>query len=145
MIFYTSIIYLDTIVNLKLDDFDVNVKGELIEKMFLHFGSSAAFVTGAKIAASFLVKTKISIPSKVAGSLGTGVGFTGVYQIVNIGSKTLYSKFNLQNLNESVNINVDKIDIFTELENQIINENISKQNLQLFLPKFKSNLNSNSE
>lgn len=145
MIFNTSTIYLDTVVNLKLDNIDVNVKGELIEKIFLHFGSSAAFVTGAKIAASFLLKTKLSFPTKVAGSLGTGVGFTGVYQIVNIGSKTLHSKFNSQNLNESININVDKIDIYTELENQIINENINKQNLQSFLPKFKSNLNSNSE
>jgi hypothetical protein len=57
-------IYLDTNINVKLDDLNFSITGEYIDKIFTHFGAVTAFLIGYRLAAAFVTKHPMSLGGK---------------------------------------------------------------------------------
>lgn len=142
-LFNMNTLYLeDPTIQIKLDDVDFNIKGDLINRFFNQFGIIAIFVAGAKLAASFLAKKNLSIPSKLLSFFVGGASFTLGYEVFGAGAGILKGKNHSNLENNTINISVDNIQIITDKNNAFTGDNISVNKLESFLPRFKdSNIN----
>jgi hypothetical protein len=150
LIFNMDTLYLDgPNKNVKIDDIDFKISGEYKDKIFTHFGGSAALVVGAKIAASFIVKLRSShmlVSNKLFSSFAAasippasgGRAFSTGYQVINTGNEKLINFFKYKVDNKNVEISVDKVEIYTDLNKSISGDKNTTSKLESFLPKFKN-------
>lgn len=119
-----NIIYLDndTAVNFSMDNFSINVTGEILYKILSVGGASAAFVIGSKLGYAsalkanygLLGKTGISVASGVSSSLSWKLYLTAEKYLEGMASPCIVEKTD----NGSINV---------ELKNVTINTNTTVQ------------------
>jgi len=137
----SDIIYLDTTLNLNINELDLNVSGEYIDKIFTHYGAATAFVVGSKLAAAFLTKHPISLGGKIGVTIGTGAGSTAAFQMVNYGTGLIKGKILAQKGLTDGTINLYIKDVVVNNENNLNDSVVSSKNLDpsILIPKFQSN------
>jgi len=139
----TNTIFLDTSIIVKLNESDISISGEYIDKIFTHFGASTAFVIGARLAAAFVAKHPMALTGKIGITIGTGAGSSAAFQMVNYGTGIIRGKILAQQgLNDgTINLHVKDVSIMDG--NNIKNiTNIStseKLDPNILLPKFQFN------
>ena len=84
--FYLSfnVIFLDSkdvIVTATLDNASFIMSGDVLKLIFENLGGAAVFATGARIAASLMVKHPMGVFPKIGVIGGTGVGYTILYRM----------------------------------------------------------------
>ena len=67
-----NVIYLDNIHELQMEKVKGSISAEYLEGWLWYLGNTAGFLGGARLAAIYLAKHPMSIPSKIATSLATG-------------------------------------------------------------------------
>ena len=116
-IFSTNIVYLDpNTTTLQVVDNDVTVKisGDLIKDIINHVGGASAFVVGVQMQATFVAKSKISIPNKIGSSLGAGAGSYTTFELTRKGTKLVTGKYDILENNNNIIINTHDIEYFGE-------------------------------
>lgn len=136
----SEIIYLDTTINIKLNELDLNISGEYIDKIFTHFRAASAFLIGSRLAAAFLTIHPISLSSKIGITVETGAGSSAAFQMVNYGTGIIREKILAQQGLKDGTINLHIKDVLVNNGNNSVNL-VSSQNLDpnVLIPKFQFN------
>jgi len=69
--------------NIKLNDVHFSLNGDYFDKLFVNLGATSVFILLTKIAASFLLKSNMSLCDKIGNVVGTGGLSTATFHMVN--------------------------------------------------------------
>jgi len=131
-----NIIYLDTNINIKLNDLNITINGDYIDKIFTHFGAVTTFVIRYRLAAAFVTKHPMSLSGKIGTTIGAGS--SAAFQLVNLTTGTIIGKILAQQgLNDgSLTLHIKDV-VINDGNNLNSIENIVSSDPTSLIPKFQ--------
>jgi len=129
-------VFLDTSINIKLNDIHFSIKGDYLDTIFSNFGTASVFIVGSKIAASFVLKSKMSLGAKIGTVVGSGSLTTATFHTINNLNGIIKGKIIPRQIeNSSISLEIKDVVISDGTSNSFFSYLNSKP--AFLFPKFK--------
>lgn len=147
----SNVIYLDqnTEVLLRVEETEIKVTGEYIDKLFTSFGLTSAFVVGCKLAAAFIVKHPMPLGGKIGITAGTGAVSSTTFHMINQSASYIKGIITAEkSVDDSIILHIKDVKVTSTLSSEkgkslaeILHSYTDKPKLNdLIVPKFKDEI-----
>lgn len=130
-------VYLDTVVNINLSGTEFVFKGDYIKQIADHFGETAAFALGARLASALIVKKGgMTIPKKIGVLVCSGVIHAAAFNLYRHVNRQLSTTiYGTQSVAVGVELNVDNVQFMNQTPDastSVLGSSLNSSNLSLF-------------